>query len=62
MDKPYRLKAAVKRGGTQFLEMEVETENWRIEASFRIMKTDLQATPAFVWTDKHIGGHFALCF
>ena len=101
MDKPYQLKAAVKRGINQFLEMELETENWkineekiresekydgyyaiitnnlelstlevveiyrglwRIEESFRIMKTDLQATPAFVWSDKHIKGHFVLCF
>lgn len=35
---------------------------WKIEESFRVLKTDLQARPVFVWTDSHIRGHFALCF
>jgi len=101
LDKPYQLKASVKRGVNQFLEMQLETENWkiseekvlesqkydgyyaiitnnldlatdrvveiyrglwRIEESFRVLKTDLKATPVFVWTDQHIKGHFALCY
>ncbi len=35
---------------------------WRIEESFRILKTDLQAWPVIVWSDDHVKGHFALCF
>ncbi len=101
LDKPYQLKAAVKRGCNQFLQMELDTENWKldevkieeaarydgyyavitnnltlstdqvskiygglwkIEESFRILKTDLRARPVFVWNDEHIKGHFAMCF
>ncbi|AFV03189.1 Mobile element protein [Dehalobacter sp. DCA] len=101
LDKPYQLKAAVKRGCNQFLQMELDTEDWKldeakieqaarydgyyavitnnlnlstdevskiygglwkIEESFRILKTDLRARPVFVWNDEHIKGHFAMCF
>ncbi len=101
LDKPYQLKAMVKRGCNQFLQMELDTDNWKldegkieeaarydgyyavitnnlnlstdevskiygglwkIEESFRILKTDLRARPVFVWTDEHIKGHFAMCF
>ena len=101
LEHPYQLKASVKRGVNQFLEMELETENWKlseekireaqrydgyyavitnnldlstkevteiyrglwkIEESFRILKSDIKACPVFVWSDKHIRGHFALCF
>lgn len=101
LDKPYQLKASVKRGVNQFLEMELDTNNWtlneekileaerydgyyaiitnnqalstkqvteiyrglwKIEESFRILKTDLKSSPVYVWTDAHIRGHFALCF
>lgn len=101
LDKPYQLKAAMKRGCNQYLQMELETEDWKldeakieesarydgyyaiitnnlglstdevikiygglwkIEESFRILKTDLRACPVFVWTDEHIQGHFAICY
>lgn len=101
LDKPYQLKAAVKRGCNQFLQMELDTADWKldeakiaeaarydgyyavitnnlnlsteqvstiygglwkIEESFRILKTDLRACPVFVWNDEHIKGHFAMCF
>ena len=35
---------------------------WRIEESFRIMKSDLYARPVFVWTNEHIRAHFLICF
>lgn len=35
---------------------------WRIEQSFRIMKTDLYARPVFVNTNEHIRAHFLICF
>lgn len=101
LDKPYQLKAAIKRGCNQFLQMELDTNDWKlneakieeaarydgyyavitnnmelsteqvykiygglwkIEESFRILKTDLRARPVFVWNDEHIKGHFAMCF
>jgi transposase len=35
---------------------------WKIEESFRVLKTDLAASPAFVWRDDRVLGHFTLCF
>lgn len=99
--KPSLLKAALKRGGNQYLSMDINTDNchlderkiaeaaqydgyyaimtdrmelstvevdsiykglWKIEESFRILKTDLQARPVFVWNDEHVKGHFTLCY
>ena len=101
LDKPYQLKAAIKRGCNQYLQMEIDTDNWelneakiaeaerydgyyaiitnkldltteqvtktygglwKIEESFRILKSDIRATPVFVWNDERIKGHFAMCF
>lgn len=101
LDKPYQLKAAIRRGCNQYLQMDLDSENWtideekiqaaarydgyyavitnhlalgteqistiyrglwKIEESFRVLKTDLRARPVFVWTDDHIHGHFAICF
>ncbi|GAP39085.1 IS1634 family transposase [Flexilinea flocculi] len=101
LDKPYQLKADMRRGCNQFLAMELDTSDWmidnakvaeserfdgyyayitnnldldtakvtgiyrglwKIEESFRVLKTDLQARPVFVWNDAHIRGHFLLCY
>jgi transposase len=35
---------------------------WRIEESFRIMKSDLDARPAFVQKENTIKGHFLICY
>ena len=35
---------------------------WRIEESFRVMKSELDARPAFVKTKKTIHGHFLICY
>lgn len=35
---------------------------WRIEESFRIMKSDLDARPAFVQKEETIKGHFLICY
>lgn len=37
-------------------------DQWRIEESFRILKSDLESRPVRVWTDPHILGHFTLCY
>jgi transposase len=35
---------------------------WRIEQSFRILKSDLYARPVFVSKTEHIRAHFLICF
>jgi transposase len=33
-----------------------------IEESFRIIKSDLEGRPVYVWTKEHIEAHFLICF
>lgn len=35
---------------------------WKIEESFRIMKSNLEVRPIFHWTEDRIKGHFVACF
>lgn len=35
---------------------------WRIENSFRILKTTMRTRPIYHWTPKRIQGHFVICF
>ena len=35
---------------------------WRIEESFRITKSELEARPVYVWKKEHIEAHFLTCF
>jgi transposase len=35
---------------------------WKIEESFRIMKSTLEVRPIFHWTERRIKGHFVICF
>ena len=35
---------------------------WRIEQSFKVLKSDLDARPVFVRTNEHIRAHFLICF
>jgi transposase len=35
---------------------------WKIEQSFRLLKSDLYARPVFVRTNEHIRAHFLICF
>ncbi|NCC85784.1 MAG: IS1634 family transposase [Clostridia bacterium] len=41
---------------------EVYSGLWKIEESFRIMKSDLLARPVYVSTQEHIRAHFLICF
>ena len=34
----------------------------KIEESFKVIKTDLEGRPIYVWTDPHIDGHFLTCY
>lgn len=42
--------------------MEAYHTLWKIEDSFRIMKSTLEVRPVFHWTPKRIEGHFMVCF
>jgi transposase len=33
-----------------------------IEETFKVMKSDLEGRPVYVWTDAHIRAHFLTCF
>lgn len=35
---------------------------WKIEECFRILKTDLEARPVYVWKNDQVYGHFILCY
>lgn len=35
---------------------------WRIEESFKVTKSELEARPVYVWTREHIEAHFLICF
>ena len=35
---------------------------WRIEETFRIMKSELDARPVFCQTERTIKGHFLICY
>ena len=35
---------------------------WRIEETFRVSKTDLDARPVYVWKPAHVEAHFLVCF
>lgn len=35
---------------------------WKIEDSFRVMKTQISARPVYVRTEPHVRGHFLMCY
>ena len=35
---------------------------WKIEESFRVLKSNLEARPIYVWSEDSIQGHFVLCY
>jgi transposase len=37
-------------------------ELWRIEESFRLMKSQFEIRPMFHWTEDRISGHLVMCF
>ena len=40
----------------------IYSDLWKIEESFRVMKSTLEVRPVFHWTESRIKGHFVLCF
>lgn len=35
---------------------------WKIEESFRVLKSNFEARPIYVWTEDSIRGHFVICY
>jgi transposase len=35
---------------------------WKIEESFKVLKSNLEARPIYVWTESSIRGHFVMCY
>ncbi|MDJ1648848.1 IS1634 family transposase, partial [Mycoplasma phocimorsus] len=42
--------------------IEIYHKRWQIEENFRTLKNALKVRPVYVWSDKHIRGHFILNF
>ena len=42
--------------------LDINASRWRIEQSFRILKSDFDSRPVFVSTPEHIRAHFLICY
>lgn len=42
--------------------VEAYQQLWKIEDSFRVLKSTMKTRPIFHWTGKRIKGHFVICF
>ncbi len=42
--------------------IEIYSGLWKIEESFRVLKTNFEARPIYVWTEESIRGHFVICY
>ncbi len=42
--------------------MAINAQRWKIEQNFRLLKTDFDSRPAYVWSDPSIKGHFSICY
>ncbi len=42
--------------------IEAYQQLWKIEESFRVLKSTMRTRPIFHWTPKRIKGHFVVCF
>lgn len=42
--------------------LSIYSDLWKIEESFRVMKSTLEVRPVFHWTESRIKGHFVICF
>jgi len=60
-DGYYALQTSEKNLNPQEV-LEIYHDLWKIEESFRVMKSTLEVRPVFHWTEPRIKGHFVLCF
>lgn len=42
--------------------LNINKRRWQIELNFRLLKSELQTRPAFVWTRESIITHFSVCY
>jgi transposase len=69
-EKPFDRKCRFRKDGYLELNREVPDSQiiemyrglWRIEETFKVTKSDLEARPVFVWSREHIQAHFLICF
>jgi transposase len=69
-EKPFDRKCRFKKDGYLELNREVPDSQiiemyrglWRIEETFKVTKSGLEARPVFVWSREHIQAHFLVCF
>jgi len=54
------LTSEMERSDDEIIEM--YRGLWRIEETFKITKSELEARPVYVWTKEHIEAHFLTCF
>lgn len=56
--------------GIQYSDPSLSTEEildayhglWKIEDSFRVLKSNFEARPIYVWSEESIQGHFVICY
>lgn len=60
-DGYYAIQTSTKRLSPQEV-LTIYGDLWKIEESFRVMKTTLEVRPIFHWSESRIKGHFVLCF
>lgn len=60
-DGYYGIQTSEQKLGVQEV-LEAYHTLWKIEESFRIMKSTLEVRPVFHWTENRIKGHFVICF
>ena len=58
----YYLVCTSETGWSDRRVLDTYRELWRIEESFRVTKSELEARPVFVWTTPRIEAHFLSCY
>ena len=53
---------SIRNADLSSLNIDMYRGLWRIEESFKVTKSELEARPVYVWTREHIEAHFLACF
>lgn len=56
----YAIATSLDYGTKELLD--INADRWRIEQSFRIMKSEFDSRPVFLSREEHIRAHFAICY
>ena len=57
----YALKTSLKNLSSSEVYSKLR-QLWRVEECFRVLKSNLEARPVYVWSTEHIKGHFLVCY